>query len=192
MKIALALAVALRPTKRLKLCACLQDRGIRVQVIMTQAAQEFIRPLTFAALSGEKVITGMFDAGAECAQHRFRRRTHRRRAIHRCAAGGPRHRRRARQVRARHCQRFPHHPISGDHRARRRGSRHERQHVEPSRDSGESRDPPQARRQSRRSRRRLSGLRHDRPGPPRRKTKPLSRPPSKPSARRRIWPAKPF
>src|SRR5215471_17487461 len=29
---------------------------------MTQAAQEFIRPLTFAALSGEKVITGMFDA----------------------------------------------------------------------------------------------------------------------------------
>jgi phosphopantothenoylcysteine decarboxylase/phosphopantothenate--cysteine ligase len=29
---------------------------------MTQAAQEFIRPLTFAALSGEKVITGMFRA----------------------------------------------------------------------------------------------------------------------------------
>src|ERR1022692_2652543 len=40
--------------------------GIRVQVIMTQAAQEFIRPLTFAALSGEKVITGMF--GAENAE----------------------------------------------------------------------------------------------------------------------------
>ena len=29
---------------------------------MTQAAQEFIRPLTFAALSGEKVITRMFVA----------------------------------------------------------------------------------------------------------------------------------
>jgi phosphopantothenoylcysteine decarboxylase/phosphopantothenate--cysteine ligase len=27
---------------------------------MTRAAQEFVRPLTFAALSGEKVITGMF------------------------------------------------------------------------------------------------------------------------------------
>src|SRR5712691_12004760 len=27
---------------------------------MTEAAQEFIKPLTFAALSGEKVITGMF------------------------------------------------------------------------------------------------------------------------------------
>jgi phosphopantothenoylcysteine decarboxylase/phosphopantothenate--cysteine ligase len=31
---------------------------------MTHSAQEFIRPLTFAALSGEKVITDMFGAGA--------------------------------------------------------------------------------------------------------------------------------
>ena len=30
---------------------------------MTRAAQEFVRPLTFAALSGEKVITGMFSPG---------------------------------------------------------------------------------------------------------------------------------
>jgi len=36
-----------------------------VQVIMTRAAQEFVRPLTFAALSGEKVITDLFGAGAE-------------------------------------------------------------------------------------------------------------------------------
>ena len=41
----------------------LQDRGIRVQVVMTRAAQEFVRPLTFAALSGEKVITDMFGSG---------------------------------------------------------------------------------------------------------------------------------
>jgi phosphopantothenoylcysteine decarboxylase/phosphopantothenate--cysteine ligase len=34
---------------------------------MTRAAQEFIRPLTFAALSGEKVITGMFAPGEEQA-----------------------------------------------------------------------------------------------------------------------------
>jgi phosphopantothenoylcysteine decarboxylase/phosphopantothenate--cysteine ligase len=32
---------------------------------MTQAAQEFVRPLTFAALSGEKVITDMFAAGGQ-------------------------------------------------------------------------------------------------------------------------------
>jgi phosphopantothenoylcysteine decarboxylase/phosphopantothenate--cysteine ligase len=32
---------------------------------MTRSAQEFVRPLTFAALSGEKVITGMFASGEE-------------------------------------------------------------------------------------------------------------------------------
>src|SRR6202043_261759 len=37
----------------------------RVQVIMTQGAQQFVRPLTFAALSGEKVITDMFAVGGE-------------------------------------------------------------------------------------------------------------------------------
>jgi phosphopantothenoylcysteine decarboxylase / phosphopantothenate---cysteine ligase len=36
-----------------------------VQVVMTRAAQEFIAPLTFAAITGQKVITDMFrDAGA--------------------------------------------------------------------------------------------------------------------------------
>ena len=53
--------------KAAEIVRLLQDRGIRVQVIMTRAAQEFIRPLTFAALSGEKVITGMFEAGEERA-----------------------------------------------------------------------------------------------------------------------------
>src|SRR5207253_10135815 len=48
-----------------EICRQLQERGIRVQVIMTRAAQEFVRPLTFAALSGEKVITDLFGAGAE-------------------------------------------------------------------------------------------------------------------------------
>jgi phosphopantothenoylcysteine decarboxylase / phosphopantothenate---cysteine ligase len=43
----------------------LQERGVRVQVVMTDSAQEFVRPLTFAALSGEKVITGLFSAGDE-------------------------------------------------------------------------------------------------------------------------------
>ncbi|MCI0459195.1 MAG: bifunctional phosphopantothenoylcysteine decarboxylase/phosphopantothenate--cysteine ligase CoaBC [Gemmataceae bacterium] len=39
----------------------LQQEGCSVQVVMTAHAQEFIRPLTFAALSGQKVITDMFD-----------------------------------------------------------------------------------------------------------------------------------
>jgi phosphopantothenoylcysteine decarboxylase/phosphopantothenate--cysteine ligase len=50
--------------KAAEIVRLLQDRGIRVQVIMTHAAQEFIRPLTFAALSGEKVITDMFGSGS--------------------------------------------------------------------------------------------------------------------------------
>jgi phosphopantothenoylcysteine decarboxylase / phosphopantothenate---cysteine ligase len=61
MKIALGVSGGIAAYKAAEVCRWLQDRGIRVQVVMTQAAQEFIRPLTFAALSGEKVITGMFS-----------------------------------------------------------------------------------------------------------------------------------
>jgi len=63
MKIALGVTGGIAAYKSAEIVRLLQDRGIRVQVIMTQAAQEFIRPLTFAALSGEKVITGMFAPG---------------------------------------------------------------------------------------------------------------------------------
>jgi len=64
MKIALGVSGGIAAYKAAEIVRLLQDRGIRVQVTMTHAAQEFIRPLTFAALSGEKVITGMFGAGA--------------------------------------------------------------------------------------------------------------------------------
>jgi phosphopantothenoylcysteine decarboxylase / phosphopantothenate---cysteine ligase len=46
--------------KSAELARALMERGFRVQVVMTQAAQEFVQPLTFAALTGQKVITGMF------------------------------------------------------------------------------------------------------------------------------------
>lgn len=39
------------------------EHGCDVQTVMTQAAQEFIRPLTFAALTGRKVVTDMFASG---------------------------------------------------------------------------------------------------------------------------------
>jgi phosphopantothenoylcysteine decarboxylase / phosphopantothenate---cysteine ligase len=65
MKIALGVSGGIAAYKAAEIVRLLQDRGIRVQVVMTEAAQQFIRPLTFAALSGEKVITGMFEAGAE-------------------------------------------------------------------------------------------------------------------------------
>jgi phosphopantothenoylcysteine decarboxylase / phosphopantothenate---cysteine ligase len=65
MKIALGVSGGIAAYKAAEIVRLLQDRGIRVQVVMTRAAQEFVKPLTFAALSGEKVITSMFAAGDE-------------------------------------------------------------------------------------------------------------------------------
>src|ERR1700724_399497 len=65
MKIALGVSGGIAAYKAAELVRLIQDRGVRVQVVMTRAAQEFVRPLTFAALSGEKVITDLFGAGAE-------------------------------------------------------------------------------------------------------------------------------
>jgi phosphopantothenoylcysteine decarboxylase / phosphopantothenate---cysteine ligase len=62
MKIALGVSGGIAAYKAAEIVRLVQDRGIRVQVVMTAAAQEFVRPLTFAALSGEKVITGMFGS----------------------------------------------------------------------------------------------------------------------------------
>jgi phosphopantothenoylcysteine decarboxylase/phosphopantothenate--cysteine ligase len=67
MKVALGVTGGIAAYKAAEIVRLLQDRGIRVQVIMTRAAQEFVRPLTFAALSGEKVITGMFSSSEEHA-----------------------------------------------------------------------------------------------------------------------------
>ncbi len=62
MKIALGISGGIAAYKSAEIVRLLQDRGIRVQVVMTRAAQEFVRPLTFAALSGEKVITDLFGS----------------------------------------------------------------------------------------------------------------------------------
>jgi phosphopantothenoylcysteine decarboxylase / phosphopantothenate---cysteine ligase len=69
MKIALGVTGGIAAYKAAEVVRALQDRGICVQVVMTRAAQEFVRPLTFAALSGEKVITSMFAAGEEHASN---------------------------------------------------------------------------------------------------------------------------
>src|SRR5438270_6705615 len=65
MKVALGVGGVIAAYKAAEIVRLLQDRGIRVQVVMTNAAQEFVRPLTFAPLSGEKVITDLFGSGAE-------------------------------------------------------------------------------------------------------------------------------
>lgn len=48
--------------KSAELARALGRRGCAVQTVMTGAACEFIQPLTFAALTGRKVITGMFGS----------------------------------------------------------------------------------------------------------------------------------
>src|SRR5690242_17439279 len=46
--------------KSAELARALMERGLGVQVVMTAAAQQFITPLTLAALTGRKVITDLF------------------------------------------------------------------------------------------------------------------------------------
>jgi phosphopantothenoylcysteine decarboxylase / phosphopantothenate---cysteine ligase len=65
MKVALGVSGGIAAYKAAEVVRLLQERGIRVQVVMTQGAQQFVRPLTFAALSGEKVITEMFAASGD-------------------------------------------------------------------------------------------------------------------------------
>jgi phosphopantothenoylcysteine decarboxylase/phosphopantothenate--cysteine ligase len=50
--------------KAAELARALMERGFTVEVVMTEAAEEFIRPLTFAALTGRKVITRLFGAAS--------------------------------------------------------------------------------------------------------------------------------
>lgn len=65
MRVALGVGGGIAAYKSAELARALADRGAQVQVIMTAAAREFIRPLTFAALTGRKVITDLFPASSE-------------------------------------------------------------------------------------------------------------------------------
>jgi phosphopantothenoylcysteine decarboxylase/phosphopantothenate--cysteine ligase len=62
MKIALGVTGGVAAYKAAELVRRLQQEKLDVQVVMTRSAQEFITPLTFAALTGKKVITEMFGA----------------------------------------------------------------------------------------------------------------------------------
>jgi phosphopantothenoylcysteine decarboxylase/phosphopantothenate--cysteine ligase len=47
--------------KAVEIVSKLAQLGHDVRVVMTQAAQEFVRPLTFETLSGNRVVAGMFE-----------------------------------------------------------------------------------------------------------------------------------
>jgi phosphopantothenoylcysteine decarboxylase/phosphopantothenate--cysteine ligase len=66
MRITLGVTGGVAAYKAAELVRRLQQDGFTVQVVMTRSAREFVTPLTFAALSGQKVITDLFsDAGGE-------------------------------------------------------------------------------------------------------------------------------
>lgn len=62
MNVVLGVGGGIAAYKSAELARALMERGMRVQVVMTNAAREFITPLTFAGLTGQKVITGLFSA----------------------------------------------------------------------------------------------------------------------------------
>ena len=64
MKVTLGVTGGIAAYKSAELVRELQKHALDVNVVMTQAAQHFIQPLTFAALTGHKVITGLWAPDA--------------------------------------------------------------------------------------------------------------------------------
>src|SRR5437667_608660 len=60
MRITLGVTGGVAAYKAAELVRRLQQDGFTVQVVMTRSAREFVTPLTFASLSGQKVITDLF------------------------------------------------------------------------------------------------------------------------------------
>jgi phosphopantothenoylcysteine decarboxylase / phosphopantothenate---cysteine ligase len=60
--VALGVGGGIAAYKAAELARALMERGFSVQVVMTRSAEEFVRPLTFAALTGRKVLTSLFSA----------------------------------------------------------------------------------------------------------------------------------
>jgi phosphopantothenoylcysteine decarboxylase/phosphopantothenate--cysteine ligase len=74
MRVALGVGGGIAAYKAAELARELQTRGCAVRVIMTEAAQRFVQPLTFAALTGNKVITSLWaqeggDTLASAVEH---------------------------------------------------------------------------------------------------------------------------
>jgi phosphopantothenoylcysteine decarboxylase/phosphopantothenate--cysteine ligase len=61
MKILLGVGGGIAAYKAAELARLLMQQGHDVQAILTRGAEEFIRPLTFAALTGRKTLTNLFE-----------------------------------------------------------------------------------------------------------------------------------
>ncbi len=68
-KILLGVTGGIAAYKAVEVLRLLVTAGAQVQVVMTAAAQQFVTPLTFQALSGETVRTDLFGPGTEPLEH---------------------------------------------------------------------------------------------------------------------------
>lgn len=64
MRVVLGVGGGIAAYKAAELARALMERGAQVQTVLTSAAEEFIRPLTFAALTNRKVITSLFASNS--------------------------------------------------------------------------------------------------------------------------------
>ncbi|HWF08360.1 MAG TPA: bifunctional phosphopantothenoylcysteine decarboxylase/phosphopantothenate--cysteine ligase CoaBC [Bryobacteraceae bacterium] len=64
MRIILGVSGGIAAYKAAELTRALIRNGHEVQAVLTRAAEEFIRPLTFASLTGRKVITDLFSSAS--------------------------------------------------------------------------------------------------------------------------------
>ena len=60
LKVTIGVCGGIAAYKSVELVRLLQDAGYDPHVVMTRAAEEFVRPLTFAAITGHKVITSLW------------------------------------------------------------------------------------------------------------------------------------
>src|ERR1035441_79926 len=177
--------------KAAEVARSLMERGLSVQVVMTAGAQEFVRPMTFAALTGQKVITDLFGSGSaeetlsssvehisvaqdnqilvvvpatDDAWSSEVAQTYPRRTEKPDSVGRPGHGRRTGEVRARAGQRFLVHAVPRVHRSSGARPRDEHQHVESSGHARKHRDPEEARTCDRGACRWPAGVRHVRSG----------------------------
>ncbi|MGD0646701.1 MAG: bifunctional phosphopantothenoylcysteine decarboxylase/phosphopantothenate--cysteine ligase CoaBC [Acidobacteriaceae bacterium] len=66
-KVLLGVCGGIAAYKSAELVRELQRSGAEVRVIMTRSAQEFIKPLTFASLTGHKVFMSLWDSPSEAS-----------------------------------------------------------------------------------------------------------------------------
>ena len=64
MRVTVGVSGGIAAYKAAELVRALQRQALEVHVVMTEAATRFVQPLTFAALTGHKVITSLWDDAA--------------------------------------------------------------------------------------------------------------------------------